>query len=65
MNREEELKSFILFMDQNKDEDMRYIGACGIIETKGCSGDFGGCCSKQHDLQSLYESFKEVFLSKG
>ena len=62
MAMEDNIRSFIAFMNEHQNEEMLYIGLGGILQTKGCSTDptFGGCCSKQFDLLGLVADLEEL-----
>lgn len=60
-NIQDEVESFLRFMEKHKNEDMLYEGESGLLYTRNCDGYLkSGCCSEQFDLESLCEKLKEL-----
>ena len=57
---EEDLKRFLVFMKKHQNEDMQYKGENGLLVTRDCSGNFGGCCSESFDLEALLEAVEDL-----
>lgn len=60
MTKREAIDHFLEFMEAHKDNDMYYDGTTGLLITQTCKGMLGsGCCSRQYDLESLYDALKQ------
>lgn len=40
-------------------QELYYVN--GILQTKGCTGEFGGCCAEHFDLSALLGDLFDLF----